>query len=50
MIRPLRRAHRLIWTALALLLPALLALAIAKRHPPPAQEIPRELTRPAGAH
>ena len=34
MIRPLRRAHGVIWCALALLLPALLAAALAVRRDP----------------
>jgi len=31
MIAPLRRAHRLVWMLLALLLPALLAASLAMR-------------------
>jgi hypothetical protein len=36
-IRPLRRAHRLVVMALAVLLPALLALAVAGRVAAPVQ-------------
>lgn len=46
MIRPLRTAHRLAWTALALLLPALLALALLRRHAPEPGPLPPELARP----
>lgn len=35
MILPLRRAHRRIWLALALVLPLLYALALWLRPPPP---------------
>ena len=34
MVRPLRRAHFWIWIVLAIVLPAVLALAIAARHSP----------------
>lgn len=37
MIRPLRRAHRRIALALALVLPALIAWALLNRPEPPAQ-------------
>jgi len=36
MIRPLRTAHRIIWIALALLLPLLLVLGLLARHDRPA--------------
>jgi hypothetical protein len=32
-IRPLRRAHLIIWTTLAVVLPLLLAVALAVRRP-----------------
>jgi len=36
MIAPLRRAHRIVWTLLALMLPLLLAAGLAVRtHPTP---------------
>ncbi len=44
MIRGLRGAHRWIWTLLALLLPAFLALALASRHPRTAAPLPPALT------
>jgi len=44
MIRPLRSLHRLIWTLLALILPALVALALAHRHARPAGPLPTELS------
>lgn len=37
MIRPLRRAHRVAVTLLALLLPAIVAVAVARRVPKPVQ-------------
>jgi len=45
-IRPLRRAHRALMLALAIALPALLALAVGARRPAPVQhpwtpELPR---------
>lgn len=44
MIRPLRSLHRALWTALALLLPTLLVLALALRHAEaPASRVPPEL-------
>jgi hypothetical protein len=38
MILPLRRAHRRIWLVLALALPALYAVALWLRPPPPRME------------
>lgn len=43
MILPLRRAHRSVFAALALLLPALLVSAWRVRPEPPTQELPPEL-------
>jgi hypothetical protein len=43
MIRPLRRSHLRIAIALALLVPAILAAAVASRRDTPAQPIPAEL-------
>lgn len=37
MIRPLRRAHRIVMLALAVALPVMLALAVAARRPAPVQ-------------
>lgn len=34
MSRSQRRAHRIVWMALSLLLPALIALSLASRHAP----------------
>lgn len=39
MIAGLRRAHRWIWLVLALLLPALVALALHARSEPPLEQI-----------
>jgi hypothetical protein len=36
-IRPLRRAHRVVMLALAVVLPVLVALAVAARRPAPVQ-------------
>jgi len=45
-IRPLRRAHRLVMLALAVALPVLIALAVAARRPAPVQHPwPLELRR-----
>ena len=45
MIAPLRRAHRVVFTLLAVLLPVLLALALAARRSEPiADPLPAELT------
>lgn len=38
MIRPLRRAHRVVVLVLALLLPLILAMAVARRVPWPLQQ------------
>ncbi len=43
MIGGLRSAHRWIWLALAILLPALLFLAVRARTAPPVQELPSAL-------
>jgi hypothetical protein len=43
MIRPLRRSHFKIAMALALLVPAILAAAVAARRDTPAQPIPAPL-------
>ena len=43
MIRPLRTAHRWIWTLLALLLPALLYAALSARVEPVTDGFPDEL-------
>jgi hypothetical protein len=43
MIRPLRRSHYRIAIALALLVPAILAAALAARRDAPAQPIPAKL-------
>jgi len=43
MIRPLRRSHYRIALMLALLIPAILAVALAGRRETPAQAIPAEL-------
>ncbi len=43
MIGGLRRAHRWIWLALAILLPALLVLAVRARIALPVQELPAVL-------
>lgn len=43
MIGRLRSAHRWIWLALAILLPALLFLAVRARTAPPLQELPPAL-------
>ena len=43
MIGGLRSAHRWIWLALAILLPALLFLAVRARTAPPLQELPAVL-------
>lgn len=37
MIRPLRRAHRIVMLALAMLLPLLMAVAVRQRVPAPRQ-------------
>jgi hypothetical protein len=42
-IRELRRGHRIVWLALALLLPALLVAALLARRAPPPQELPPTL-------
>lgn len=47
MIRPLRTAHRWIWTALALLLPLLLWAALTARVEPAGDGLPRDLTERA---
>ena len=44
MIRELRSAHRRIWLALAILLPALVVLALMRRHAPPTAPLPPEVT------
>ena len=49
MIRPLRAAHRVVWTLLALLLPALVALALARRHAEPAGPLPPQVSSAAGS-
>jgi len=47
-IRPLRRWHRLVWAALALLLPALFIAALASRPVAPLLDrLPPELLAPA---
>lgn len=43
MIGGLRTAHRWIWLALAILLPALLFFAVRARTAPPVQELPPAL-------
>lgn len=43
MIGHLRSAHRWIWLALAILLPALLVFAMRARTEPPLQELPPAL-------
>ena len=44
MIRPLRKRHRIMWIALAVLLPAGLAVALLERRPPAVQaELPAAL-------
>lgn len=43
MIRPLRRSHFRIAIALAVLVPAILAVALAARRETPAQQIPEQL-------
>ena len=48
MIHPLRTLHRIVWTLLALVLPALVALAIAGRHAEAAGPLPPELAPAAG--
>ena len=48
MIRPLRSLHRIVWTLLALVLPALVALAIARRHAEAAGPLPPELAADGG--
>jgi len=49
MIRPLRTLHRVVWTLLALLLPALLVVALADRHARPSGPLPPELSTAAAA-
>jgi hypothetical protein len=44
LIRPLRAVHRAIWTLLALLLPALVVLALARRHTAAAEPLPPQLS------
>ena len=45
MNRTLRRAHRRLLTALAILLPLLVWIALLSRHEPPVQPLPPALAR-----
>jgi hypothetical protein len=47
LIRPLRAAHRVVWTLLAVLLPALVLLALARRHTRAAEPLPPQLSNAA---
>lgn len=47
MIRPLRTAHRWVWTLLALLLPLLLWAALSARVDAPRDGLPKDLTERA---
>ncbi|MEO8505882.1 MAG: hypothetical protein ABI609_18445 [Acidobacteriota bacterium] len=50
MIRPLRAAHRIVWVLLALALPALLALALTRRHTTVETPLPPQLAPTTGGH
>jgi hypothetical protein len=48
MNRRLRTTHRVVWTLLAILLPALVALALQRRHAPLGGPLPAEVAAHEG--